>query len=1132
MARRAPNLNLNLDVRTTAANSTSSTPLLNDYLIPVLRRKWLQTLLCIRVHPDAPVYVYLFQLVLFLFPWLVGGLVSLANLSRIALGAITGSVVLVWTLALQLLAHRIRSRNRIQTILPQTHRRAPGSEEDEIDFLGPFDVSTIEFVLPKRIPGWHAVPYAVAGALLVGGAAAFLQPDELSIYFSGGPAAGVYVFGWLATLLAAYGLTTQAPPEPSVYRPHHFTEPLSRGVHLGALMIAAYAIDGHADYFGALRGIYIAVCLLPLAWALGLLPPLAALVPWALEQFLVRILGGSPAATDLRLLVSTAVATAVTVLVAHLYHNNTATAIGIAAAAGFLLSLDVGRYAQRLWNWARPPQRGNKIHPGGLDALLGPSSAVSGSNEGGLLLTLAPLCAREFVLSSVLLAGAICSAVLPYQHVHPGSASSVDAFAAIFWVVWAIGVLLRQFQSVYLFGLVRNPVHPKAGTPGAARAMRIQSGLGIAHQVLMTLAPFLVIVFVCIYENTSSSTGRYVLAAGLVRALRWGWQQSSDALLEAAVVASIVSRADASSRWMELPVSLQLLLVSLVWSRMVDVVRKLEFVLQVGISSLKIKKLQKPYTAKLIALNAVFFPVLLATVVVAAGLAAPILPLFGLPLFFLSYSRPSKFWPSGFGTSPSTDAAYYEQVLPSVARLLDSAPVSGALGVLSPGDMLLMRFQNKMIVLQVLERGFNFCSVVIKGLELQETSCHTEEATHVETMFDFAFEDGASSSTFNKYYGNILTPVTTSTIDGLSDTRNVLTGVIDSPTTLDSIKTCFLFVATYRLRHLLASSKHRDDVVTWGKAGMKGKASNLAHLFPGTWYSFLCRQNQDVAVPLQALIANGHGTATAAGPGRKNSSSDWSDVDDILGEGDATMSRAGVRLPRPSMTALSSSAGMSAAATESADDRTTILTAAMLLYTLCGLDQKAPLTTAGVARLFKGQLPAWGASSSPSGSEMFAVETFRIAVKLALDRALMGDEETPTQDEYDEVVGELRELCQTWYFGPDDDDAWQRAVLKGTPNLFSLYQDGGSSSVCHSHLLSTQKIAIRVGALNPETVRGIWASLNMELLFMSNDDEERYSIQAHRIILRNLMIQTAEPPLGYPIFSAAPLSLADCRPLR
>jgi len=49
------------------------------------------------------------------------------------------------------------------------------------------------------------------------------------------------------------------------------------------------------------KALHILFPFLPLLWILGILPPLDALFSWLAEQTLVLVLGGSPLATDLRL---------------------------------------------------------------------------------------------------------------------------------------------------------------------------------------------------------------------------------------------------------------------------------------------------------------------------------------------------------------------------------------------------------------------------------------------------------------------------------------------------------------------------------------------------------------------------------------------------------------------------------------------------------------------------------------------------------------------------------------------------------------------------------------------------------------------------------------------------------------
>lgn len=100
-----------------------------------------------------------------------------------------------------------------------------------------------------------------------------------------------------------------------------------------------------------------------------------------------------------------------------------------------------------------------------------------------------------------------------------------------------------------------------------------------------------------------------------------------------------------------------------------------------------------------------------------------------------------------------------------------------------PGNHYLLRFQDRLVWVMVLERGAGYCTISIKGLELQETSCHTTEAARFDDQFGEAFEGkfGASRGcSVNKYPLHCLTPVDAVIVRTYSDARNVLTGVIDS----------------------------------------------------------------------------------------------------------------------------------------------------------------------------------------------------------------------------------------------------------------------------------------------------------------------------------------------------------------
>lgn len=70
-----------------------------------------------------------------------------------------------------------------------------------------------------------------------------------------------------------------------------------------------------------------------------------------------------------------------------------------------------------------------------------------------------------------------------------------------------------------------------------------------------------------------------------------------------------------------------------------------------------------------------------------------------------------------------------------------------------------------------------------------------------------------------------------------------------------------------------------------------------------------------------------------------------------------------------------------------------------------------------------------------------------------------------------------------------------------------------------------QMVPVHVSKLRRSTIEGIFSSLSLELLYLTNDDEERYSIQAHPVVLRNLTVQAADVPLGYPIYCSETIKI-------
>ena len=76
---------------------------------------------------------------------------------------------------------------------------------------------------------------------------------------------------------------------------------------------------------------------------------------------------------------------------------------------------------------------------------------------------------------------------------------------------------------------------------------------------------------------------------------------------------------------------------------------------------------------------------------------------------------------------------------------------------ISTGSYFIARFEDRLVWLSVLECGFTHCTIVVKGLELHETSCHTTEAQMIDTVFQQAFEEGRNGLC-NPYPTHVLTP--------------------------------------------------------------------------------------------------------------------------------------------------------------------------------------------------------------------------------------------------------------------------------------------------------------------------------------------------------------------------------------
>lgn len=1202
-------------------------PLLNEYKQEFFWKRFPQTVLGgprFKLGYCAPPYVYVNQAVLFLTPWLLGGistlLCQLQLLQELHATVLSGLLMFGVAGAVQALALYAARRNATVERLGAHNMLA---DEEEVEFTHCVSPETVHFIAPGKRFGLNVVLHTVLAGVLCGFGTWYLFLGRLTaLYSSIGASLVIFVLSWVTLCIAEYSLIVNTATETATFHAQDTYEitPLTRPLYIFIFI----AVDLAERFSGTVPELYLAsqilhvlFLFLPLLWALGVLPPLDALLLWAMEQVLVCGLGGSPMSSNLRLLLMFTVSSGVAVC--NYFMPSTIAVVLFSMSMGFVLSLDLSQIST-LCKGSTEANRSQQLRGGFLGPPPPPRSFgwTLGCREVLLYLGLLLLAGAEAGLLHHFLGSA------PSPSFTSGPQATVGYLLLIlFCLCWA----LREVQGAYVFGgLILNPLYPK-GMSNVQTFQQRNKGLYIAaafRRILISLvSPFAIIAFLSMDESLEQ-LHKVSLSIGFTRAFRVVWQSSEDALLQMVVV--ILVRLAAGNQalvgWDGLGTGVQLLLVGLLVDRMTQFFSKLKFTLTVLVTSWTEKKQRRQSAGTLLALNASLCPLLLAVLALSALLSAPLLPLFTLPIFLVGFPRPQRSWPGPVGTAcPCPDSVFYQQMSASLASALRVAFARGSLGSLAPGSHFLGRFQDRMVWIMILERGYGYCTVNIKGLELQETSCHTVEARRVDEVFEAAFERPEHlglTQGLNLHWGNALTPCAALAVRVYSDARNVLSGIIDSHDNLRKLQDDFLKALVWLLLRYCVQ-KHRGFLWSCeegsGVGGRKSQSSQLAHT---------CVQPPEP--PVQSNVSSLRFRQDSSS---MTSFGDWSDEDDLFGPQPAKRTVAlvtaeahsgptamqpgaslpgsvemdslfenlalsalqplqplglGIGLPAPdrgtnpeifgekpsSLSHLNFSCPLSevfnlptgwrtapllpsrmlqlkplfpedwfrfalgrfgpTVQSDTSEDMTKALKedealkelhCHVTLSCLVSLGAESAFTSPSyVYRLYCGDVP-WTESldwlSSSKELYQLALQAFRFSFKLLFDQASLGPMESP-----EELFSALEDYEQDWYIGLVTEKGWHDSVLQEKPFLFSLGHDLAMGTYT-GRVLSLQEQLVQVGRLNGEGVRGQWANLSWELLYATNDDEERYSIQAHPFMLRNLTVQAADPPLGYPIYSSAPL---------
>ncbi|EAR99357.2 carrier protein (macronuclear) [Tetrahymena thermophila SB210] len=189
----------------------------------------------------------------------------------------------------------------------------------------------------------------------------------------------------------------------------------------------------------------------------------------------------------------------------------------------------------------------------------------------------------------------------------------------------------------------------------------------------------------------------------------------------------------------------------------------------------------------------IFLPLNLISICVTSILDIPFLPFLGLPLYFIGFPRPKRFWPEVKQViKNSGESLLYQKFLknfqPSFSQILRKRNIQ-------VGEFFLIRIEKYLATIQILENGQNYVVVQLRGLESQEmTSCHSIEANQIDRIIE---ETYVKKMCFFKDYLGSIKPVQQFKVKAYEENQLQFTGIITDSGFVQGFKDILLKMLVY-----------------------------------------------------------------------------------------------------------------------------------------------------------------------------------------------------------------------------------------------------------------------------------------------------------------------------------------------
>ncbi|CAD8161444.1 unnamed protein product [Paramecium octaurelia] len=504
---------------------------------------------------------------------------------------------------------------------------------------------------------------------------------------------------------------------------------------------------------------------------------------------------------------------------------------------------------------------------------------------------------------------------------------------------------------------------------------------------------------------------------------------------------------------------------------------------------LTVKKQKVEGAACITTLQLIMCPITFLIMLISSILDSPYMPFLGLPLFYFASLRPYRNTINiqKHIQNSSEGSIYNAYLSKAFNKMLSSQPL---------WSHYLIRIGKYLGIIQVLEYQGGYAVIQFKGLESQETtSCHGIEAREVDRLVD--------AKDCGSLCGSALTLQHKFQISSYEENQLSLTGTIEASEFVSGFKKLYLRTLCYYAQEL--NETHQKSIVDLSKRfeGYESQFPNsfadnikLRDLFSSFKNNDLDQQSEiKIQIKPNPKVQIKH---------------EEDDLLNIIDDFTQDIPQITKKLQQPVGKLYNH-----------------VQRAILYIYqvSLGDLDfnYESKLNQKSLFNLFQSSKALQEQRQMKGVDQVLseiATKAVRSALKLGLDfYCVEGHLEMSDAD----LLEELKNSADC-FIGMGNEKGWQTA-MQSNLLLWSLGYDSGKNKLTVYRHTYTD-IYCQIYRFDSEVVRGIEANLQMELLFASNDDEERYSIQTHEQFFRNMIIEGSELPLGYAPFYSGPVVIS------